>query len=138
MEAGRKLWEYYLHKKDNELYAEPVNVNASFYDIRAYFQGRDDKGKMSSESSDQTYMSLLRDLRTYQKVLAKQIENKVYLYGFLKGEAQVDPTERLHELERQNAELRHKLQAQQSGEVHLHIDHLDTLNLGDNVENKFS
>ena len=138
MEAGRKIWEYYMAQKPKIYGADPVNVNASFYDIRAYFQGRDDKGKMNSESSDQTYMSLLRDLRTYQKVLAKQIEKKVYLYGFLKGEAQVDPTERLHELERQNAELRHKLQAQQSGEVHLHIDHLDTLNLGDNVENKFS
>ena len=110
MEAGRKLWEYYLHKKDNELYAEPVNVNASFYDIRAYFQGRDEKGKMNSESSDEHYMSLLKDLRTYQKVLAKQIEKKVYLYGFLKGEAEVDPSERLHELERQNEELRHQLQ----------------------------
>ena len=137
MEAGRKLWEYYLHKKDHELYAEPVNVNASFYDIRAYFQGFE-KGKMRNKSDDEKYNELLRDLRTYQKVLAKQIEKKVYLYGFLKGEAQVDPTERMHELERQNAELRHKLQAQQSGEVHYHIDHIDTLNIGDNVENKFS
>ncbi len=137
MEAGRKLWEYYLHKKDHELYAEPVNVNASFYDIRAYFQGFE-KGKMRNKSDDEKYNELLRDLRTYQKVLAKQIEKKVYLYGFLKGEAQVDPTERLHELERQNAELRQKLQAQQSGEVHYHIDHIDTLNIGDNVENKFS
>ena len=70
--------------------------------------------------------------------MTSQIEKKVYLYGFLKGEAEVDPAERLHELERQNAELRHKLQAQQSGEVHYHIDHIDTLNIGDNVENKFS
>lgn len=122
MEAGRKLWEYYLHKKDHELYAEPVNVNASFYDIRAYFQGRDEKGKMNSESDDQTYMALLKDLRTYQKVLAKQIEKKVYLYGFLKGEAEIDPSERLHELERQNAELRHQLQAQQKAAVTVHID----------------
>ena len=138
MEAGRKIWEYYLHHKQNVYGASPVNVNASFYDIRAYFQGRDEKGKMNSESSDEHYMSLLKDLRTYQKVLAKQIEKKVYLYGFLKGEAEVDPAERLHELERQNAELRHKLQAQQSAHVSVHIDHLDTLNLGDNVENKFT
>ena len=137
MEAGRKLWEYYLHKKDHELYAEPVNVNASFYDIRAYFQGFE-KGKMRNKSDDEKYNELLRDLRTYQKVLAKQIEKKVYLYGFLKGEAQVDPSERLHELERQNAELRRKLQSQHSAEVHYHIDHVDNLNLGDNVENKFT
>ncbi len=137
MEAGRKIWEYYMAQKPKIYGADPVNVNASFYDIRAYFQGRDDKGKMNSESSDQTYMSLLRDLRTYQKVLAKQIEKKVYLYGFLKGEAQVDPSERLSELQRENAELRHKLAAQQSAEVHYHINHVDNLNLGDNVENKF-
>ena len=116
MEAGRKLWEYYLHKKDKELYAEPVNVNASFYDIRAYFQGFE-KGKMRNKSDDEKYNELLRDLRTYQKVLAKQIEKKVYLYGFLKGEAQVDPTERLTQLQRENAELRHKLQQQQSGSL---------------------
>ena len=138
MEAGRKIWEYYLHHKQNVYGASPVNVNASFYDIRAYFQGRDEKGKMNSESSDEHYMSLLKDLRTYQKVLAKQIEKKVYLYGFLKGEAEVDPAERLHELERQNEELRHQLHAQQSKQVTVHIDHLDTLNLGDNVENKFT
>ena len=117
MEAGRKIWEYYMAQKPKIYGADPVNVNASFYDIRAYFQGRDDKGKMNSESSDQTYMSLLRDLRTYQKVLAKQIEKKVYLYGFLKGEAQVDPTERLTQLQRENAELRHKLAAQNSGSL---------------------
>ena len=116
-----KLWEYYLHKKDKELYAEPVNVNASFYDIRAYFQGFEN-GKMRNKSDDEKYNELLRDLRTYQKVLAKQIEKKVYLYGFLKGEVEVDPTERLHELERQNAELRHQLHAQQSAHVTVHID----------------
>lgn len=121
MEAGRKLWEYYLHKKDNELYAEPVNVNASFYDIRAYFQGFEN-GKMRNKSDDEKYNELLRDLRTYQKVLAKQIEKKVYLYGFLKGEAEVDPSERLHELERQNEELRHQLHEQQSAHVTVHID----------------
>ncbi len=137
MEAGRKIWEYYLHHKQNVYGASPVNVNASFYDIRAYFQGFEN-GKMRNKSDDEKYNELLRDLRTYQKVLAKQIEKKVYLYGFLKGEAQVDPTERLHELERQNAELRHKLQAQQSQQVTVHIDHIDTLNLGDNVENKFT
>ncbi len=138
MEAGRKIWEYYLHHKQNVYGASPVNVNASFYDIRAYFQGRDEKGKMNKDSKDETYNALMRDLRTYQKVLAKQIEKKVYLYGFLKGEVEVDPTERLHELERQNAELRHQLHEQQSGHVSLHIDHLETLNIGDKVEHKYT
>ena len=87
MEAGRKLWYYYLHHKKNmrKLYDDDtINVNASFYDIRVYFQGRDEKGKMNSVSSDEEYMRLLQDLRAKQKVLAKQIEEKVYKYGFLK------------------------------------------------------
>ena len=121
MDAGRKLWFYYLHHKTNTYGADPINVNASFYDIRAYFQGFKN-GTMRNKSDDEKYNELLRDLRTYQKVLAKQIEKKVYLYGFLKGEAQVDPTERLHELERQNAELRHQLLEQQAAHVTVHID----------------
>jgi hypothetical protein len=138
MEAGRKIWELYMKQKPKTYGANPINVNASFYDIRAYFQGRDEKGKMNKDSKDETYNALMRDLRTYQKVLAKQIEKKVYLYGFLKGEVEVDPSERLHELERQNAELRHQLHEQQSGHVSLHIDHLETLNIGDKVEHKYT
>lgn len=49
-----------------------------------------------------------------------------------------DPKAQIEELKRRNAALEQQLQSQQSGEVHLHIEHLDTLNLGDNVENKFS
>lgn len=120
MEAGRKLWEYYLHQNDKMLYAEPVNVNASFYDIREYFQGRDDKGRMNPSSDDEHYNELLRDLRNYQKVLAKQIEKKVYLYGFLKGEvtySQEELAAKLLEAERENAALKHQLQAQQPGSI---------------------
>lgn len=105
MEAGRKLWEYYLHKNDKVLYAEPVNVNASFYDIRAHFQGFEN-GKMRNKSDDEKYNELLRDLRNYQKVLAKQIEKKVYLYGFLKGEVTYDEKELLSE----NMELKKRIQ----------------------------
>ena len=36
------------------------------------------------------------------------------------------------------ATLETQLAAQHSAEVHYHIDHVDNLNLGDNVENKFS
>lgn len=119
MEAGRKLWEYYLHKNDKVLYAEPVNVNASFYDIRAYFQGFEN-GKMRNKSDDEHYNELLRDLRNYQKVLAKQIEKKVYLYGFLKGEvtySQEELAAKLLEAERENAALKHQLQAQQGSNL---------------------
>ena len=119
MEAGRKIWEYYLTYKPKTYGASRPNVNASFYDIRAYFQGRDEKGKMNKDSKDEHYNELLRDLRHYQKVLAKQIEKKVYLYGFLKGEVtytQEELTAKLLEAEKENAALKQKLQAQQSAQ----------------------
>ncbi len=75
--AGRELWRYY-HKHPN------VNVNASLYDIREYFQGRNPAGKMNNKSSDETYMKLISELRANLKILAKKIEPKVYEYGFLK------------------------------------------------------
>jgi hypothetical protein len=76
-DAGRELWKYYHAQKD-------VNVNASLYDIREYFQGRNDKGRMNSKSDDATYTKLITDLRESLKILAKKIEPKVYEYGFLK------------------------------------------------------
>jgi hypothetical protein len=39
---------------------------------------------MNTESDDATYTALIADLRQKQKELAKQIEPKVYEYGFLK------------------------------------------------------
>ena len=84
MQAGKALWYYYIHHKDNELYGKAPDINASFYDIRAYFQGRNDKCKMNSDSSDETYTALIKDLRTKQKTLAAKIAKKVYKYGFLK------------------------------------------------------
>ena len=75
--AGRKLWRYY--------HAIPgCNVNASLYDIRAHFQGRNAKGKMNNRSEDETYMTLITTLRAKLKVLAKKIEPKVYEYEFLR------------------------------------------------------
>ena len=76
-EAGKKLWQYY-HKQPN------CNVNASWYDIRAYFQGRNESGKMNNKSDDETYMKLITDVRDSLKTLATKIEPKVYEYGFLK------------------------------------------------------
>jgi len=77
-DAGRELWRYY-HAQPN------CNVNASLYDIREYFQGRNDKGKMNNKSSDETYNELIGNLRSELKTLAKKIEPKVYEYGFLRG-----------------------------------------------------
>lgn len=85
MDAGKAIWYYYLHHQDNTkvLFGEPININASFYDIREYFQGRDEKGRMNPTSTDETYNGLLAKLRAAQKILAKQIEVGVYKYGFL-------------------------------------------------------
>ena len=86
MDAGRELWYYYMHHKDNELYGkESINVNASYYDIRKHFQG-EKNGKMKADSKDETYMRLWGNIKDALKVLAKKIEPKVYLYGFLLDE----------------------------------------------------
>jgi len=75
--AGRELWRYY--------HAQPgANPNASYYDIRAHFQGRKPNGTMNATSADATYNALLDALKKTMKELAKQIEPKVYEYGFLK------------------------------------------------------
>jgi hypothetical protein len=76
-DAGRELWKYY-HQQPN------CNVNASLYDIKEHFQGRNEAGKMNNKSSDETYMKLISDLRDKLKQLAEKIEPKVYEYGFLK------------------------------------------------------
>ena len=76
-DAGRKLWRYY-HIQQN------CNVNASLYDIREYFQGRSGKGKMNNKSADETYTALIAALRDKLKLLAIEIEPKVFEYGFLK------------------------------------------------------
>ena len=62
-----------------------MNVNASLYDIREYFQGRNDKGRMNSISDDKKYMELIRELRNNLNILAKKNKPKIYDYGFLKG-----------------------------------------------------
>ena len=76
-DAGRELWSYY-HNKPN------VNINASLYDIKAYFQGRNDKGRINSRSDDEKYMELLHELRSKLNALTDQIKPKIYAYEFLK------------------------------------------------------
>lgn len=43
----------------------------------------------------------------------------------------------LMEVKKEVIKMRRAMEAQHSAEVHYHIDHVDNLNLGDNVENKF-
>ena len=83
MDAGRELWRYY-HQRP----IAKEKPNASFYDIRLYFQGtkttKSGKQQMNTESDDPIYTALITDLRQKLKELAKKIEPKVYEYGFLK------------------------------------------------------
>ncbi|MCL1947825.1 MAG: hypothetical protein FWF51_11865 [Chitinivibrionia bacterium] len=77
LDCAKELWKYY-HSK------QKVNVNASFYDIREYFQKRNDKtGKMNNKSEDAQYTELLENLREKMKILAQKIEPKIYEYEFL-------------------------------------------------------
>lgn len=82
LKSGLALWKYYHSQKN-------ANPDASYYDIRLYFQGvttsKDGKKKMNSGSEDETYTQLIADLRTKMKKLAQRIEPKIYIYGFLKS-----------------------------------------------------
>lgn len=75
--AGQELWKYYHQQNE-------VNVNASLYDIREYFQGRNDKGRMNARSEDEKYTELIGDLRKNLNILANKIKPKIYEYEFLK------------------------------------------------------
>ena len=76
--AGCELWKYYHSQKD-------VNVNASLYDIKLHFQGRNDKkGRMNAKSTDEKYTTLIANLRQKLHLLADKIAPKVYAYEFLK------------------------------------------------------
>jgi hypothetical protein len=77
LNAGLEIWKYY-HSKDI------INTNSSLYDIREYFQGRNERTKkMNSKSNDEIYSNLMTNLKDNLKVLAKKIEPKIYEHGFL-------------------------------------------------------
>ncbi|HEC2371188.1 TPA: hypothetical protein R2A65_000715 [Campylobacter jejuni] len=82
LKAGKELFKYYHTYSEDKNYL----VNASLYDIKEFFQGRDEKGKMNNpaKAKDEHYKALLSDLNANLKILAKKIEPKIYEYGFLK------------------------------------------------------
>lgn len=80
-EAWLELWKYY-HQQEFE--QGEYLANASFYEIKEYFQWRNDKGRMNSKSSDETYNQLIGKLRDELKNLASKIAEKVYEYEFLR------------------------------------------------------
>lgn len=117
MDAGRELWKYYMWHKD-------VNVNASYYDIRRYFQG-EKNGKMNPDSDDPTYMRLWGNIKEALKVLAKKIESKVYLYGFLLDETTLpedEPTEVVIPEKKPVKTIKPSRKSGKKQEIHYHIN----------------
>ena len=82
-DAGREIFAYY-HAQDFS--TKPYNVNASLYDIKEFFQGRNAQGKMNlpSKAKDSHYKTLIATLTESINALAKKLEPKIYEYGFLK------------------------------------------------------
>lgn len=76
LNAGRELWRYY-HTM------EAARANASLYDIKDFFQGRDKSGKMNASSDDKHYTILMDNLKSALWELGECIKPKVYEYGFL-------------------------------------------------------
>jgi hypothetical protein len=89
-DAGRNLWIYY-HAQQFPSFGGVAesrvgfNVNASLYDIREFFQGRNEKGRMNARSTDQKYTQLISELRTKLGLLSEKIKPKIYEYEFLKA-----------------------------------------------------
>lgn len=82
LQAGKELFKHYhTQAKDSKDY----NANAALYDIKAHFQGFNDKGKMNSpqKAKDVAYKEKLGNLNYALKDLAKKLESKIYEYEFL-------------------------------------------------------
>lgn len=73
---AKELWKYYNSHENS-------NPNASFYDIKEFFQGRNEKGRMNNNSSNEKYTELLWNLQQSIKKLENCIIPKIYEYGFL-------------------------------------------------------
>ncbi|WRE34564.1 hypothetical protein KVE27_06680 [Helicobacter pylori] len=83
LNAGREIYRYY-HAQD--FTNRPYNANASLYDIKEFFQGRNKQGKLNlpAKAKDEHYKQLYANLQDALKDLAKEIQPKVYEYGFLR------------------------------------------------------
>ncbi|RKV15556.1 hypothetical protein DD747_05685 [Helicobacter pylori] len=82
-EAGREIYRHY-HAQD--FTNRPYNANASLYDIKEFFQGRNKQGKLNlpTKAKDKYYKQLYANLQDALKDLAEEIQPKVYEYGFLR------------------------------------------------------
>ncbi|BDQ28254.1 hypothetical protein ASB7_00910 [Helicobacter ailurogastricus] len=79
LEAGRKLYRHY-HSQERS------NPNASLYDIKEFFSGRDGSGKLNPphKAKDPHYKELYATLKVSLDTLAQELQPKVYAYGFLR------------------------------------------------------
>ncbi|EQD90554.1 hypothetical protein L932_01205 [Helicobacter pylori PZ5026] len=82
-DAGKEIYRYY-HTQD--FTNRPYNANASLYDIKEFFQGRNAQGKLNlpAKAKDEYYKQLYANLQDALKDLAEEIQPKVYEYGFLR------------------------------------------------------
>ncbi|EAK0963831.1 hypothetical protein A0Z51_03550 [Campylobacter upsaliensis] len=80
--AAKELFKHYHEQAKDET---NYNPNAALYDIKAHFQGFNDKDKMNppQKAKDEAYKDKLGELNYALKNLAKKIEVKVYEYEFL-------------------------------------------------------
>ncbi|GAA8525712.1 hypothetical protein KKKH9_14840 [Helicobacter pylori] len=82
-DAGREIYRYYHTQTSTSPH---YNANASLYDIKEFFQGRNAQGKLNlpAKAKDEKYKQLYANLQDALKDLAKEIQPKVYEYGFLR------------------------------------------------------
>ena len=76
MDAARELWRYYHLHPDSA-------PDASLYDIKEYFQGRNERGTMNGTSVDDGYTERMSRLKAAMHELKERIAPKVYEHGFL-------------------------------------------------------
>ena len=77
LNLGKSLWKYYHSQND-------IDVNASLYDIKEFFKGRNINGNINKKSEDAYYQSLYNEFNDSLKNLEKNIIPKIYEYEFLK------------------------------------------------------
>ncbi|WP_120947345.1 nucleoside 5-triphosphatase RdgB (dHAPTP, dITP,XTP-specific) [Helicobacter mehlei] len=83
LQAGQALYAYYHHQAGH---TQNYNPNAGLYDIKEFFSGRNARGVLNppSKSKDEHYKTLYATLKDTLNALAKQIQPKVWAYGFLR------------------------------------------------------
>ncbi|TPH44203.1 hypothetical protein FIM76_04300 [Helicobacter pylori] len=81
--AGKEIYRHYHTQARTTPH---YNANASLYDIKEFFQGRNAQGKLNlpAKAKDEHYKQLYANLQDALKDLAKEIQPKVYEYGFLR------------------------------------------------------